>query len=100
MMLVGEATPARFCVVTELSDGGIRINTTGYTIPEEFGLRLARSAIPRRYQVIWRFGQDVGAKLIDLAPRRKPIVPKSAPINFPAFFRAKAQSAAAHSSRR
>lgn len=68
MMLVGEATPARFCVVTELSDGGIRINTTGYTIPEEFGLRLAPSAIPRRYQVIWRFGQDVGAKLIDLAP--------------------------------
>jgi hypothetical protein len=68
MMLIGEATPARFCIVTELSDGGIRINATGDPIPDEFALRLAPRAVPRRYHVIWRFGRDVGARLIDPTP--------------------------------
>jgi hypothetical protein len=73
IMLAGKGMPSRCCVVTELSDGGIRlISATGFTVPDEFDLRLTASAIPRRYRVIWRFGKDVvGAKLIDPTPSAK-----------------------------
>lgn len=58
-------TSSRYCVVSELSDGGIRIKTIGYAVPNEFALLLTERAIPRRYRVVWRVGSDVGAKLID-----------------------------------
>jgi len=64
--LITEKNPPRYCLVTDMSDGGIRINAIGYNVPDEFGLRLTGNAIPRRYKVIWRAGHNVGAKLIDL----------------------------------
>jgi hypothetical protein len=73
IMLASKGMPSRCCVVTELSDGGIRlISATGFTVPNEFDLRLTANAIARRYRVIWRFGKDVvGAKLIDPTPLAK-----------------------------
>jgi hypothetical protein len=64
--LITEKDPPRYCLVTDMSDGGIRINAIGFNVPDEFGLRLTGNAIPRRYKVIWHVGHNVGAKLIDL----------------------------------
>jgi hypothetical protein len=54
----------RQCLVTEMSDGGVRINSIGFWVPDEFGLRLTGNAKTRSYRVVWRSGHDAGAKLI------------------------------------
>src|SRR5271170_793310 len=77
-MLTNRGTPSHYCLVTELSDGGVRINAIGYSVPDEFGLRLSGHAIPKHYRVIWRIGRDVGAKLIDPAPSPAPDQPTTA----------------------
>ena len=58
--------PPRFCLVTEMSDSGVRVSTAGYEVPGEFVLRLPGLAVSQEanYQVIWRRGNEVGAKLV------------------------------------
>jgi hypothetical protein len=58
----------RYCIVTEMSDGGVRINAIGYKIPDEFELRFPGNGSAKSYKVIWRIGHDVGARLIDPVP--------------------------------
>ena len=48
-----------------MSDGGVRVNANGYTVPDEFGLRFSADGAVKFYKVIWRIGWDVGAKKID-----------------------------------
>jgi len=57
----------RYCLVTEMSDGGVRISTNGYEVPGDFLLRLPGLEATQHgnYQVIWRLGNEVGAKLIN-----------------------------------
>ena len=38
--LVSADGQPRHCLVTEMSDGGVRINAIGFRAPEVFGLRL------------------------------------------------------------
>ncbi len=61
----GQAKP-RYCLITDLSDGGVRINAFGLYVPDEFVLLLSGDgpAQDGEYRVIWRLGQDVGAKLV------------------------------------
>lgn len=56
----------RYCLITDLSEGGVRINAFGLHVPDEFVLLLSGDgpAQDGEYQVIWRLGQDVGAKLV------------------------------------
>jgi hypothetical protein len=68
--LVSDEAPPRYCLVTDMSHGGVRINAVGFKVPNEFGLRLTGHAIPRRYSVTWRVVRNVGAMLID--PARPP----------------------------
>lgn len=53
-----------YCLVTDMSDGGVRLNAFGRKIPDEFVLSLAGDgpAHTGRYFVMWRLGSDVGAK--------------------------------------
>jgi hypothetical protein len=67
ILLTNNGRQSRYCIVTELSDGGIRIKTIGDAVPNEFTLCLTENATPRRYRVVWRGDGDVGAKLIDPA---------------------------------
>jgi len=67
-MVTSRGNPSRYCLVSDISDGGVRITAIGYTVPDEFGLRLTGHAIPKYYRVVWRIGHDIGAKLIDPAP--------------------------------
>jgi hypothetical protein len=63
-LITGKDAP-RYCLVTDMSDGGVRVNAVGLKVPDKFGLRLTGHAIPKWYTVIWRVGRNVGAKLID-----------------------------------
>lgn len=53
-----------------MSDGGIRLNTLGSEIPDEFILNFSGDgpAQDGRYSVMWRLGADVGAKRLPPAP--------------------------------
>jgi hypothetical protein len=66
--MVPQRDAPRYCLVTEMSDGGIRINAIGYAIgykvPDEFGLRVPGDEPAKAYKVVWRIGHDVGARLI------------------------------------
>jgi hypothetical protein len=64
---LGNGAPPLYCVVTDISDGGIRIFANRFEVPDEFELELSGVDGPFQngtYRVIWRFGQEVGAKLI------------------------------------
>ena len=50
--LVSANGEPRHCLVTEISDGGVRINAIGFRVPEAFGLRLTRRAKTKSYRVI------------------------------------------------
>jgi hypothetical protein len=66
-LVPGNGEP-RYCLVSDMSDGGVRINAVGLRVPDEFGLRLSGHGYTKSYRVIWRNGHDVGAKLISLSP--------------------------------
>jgi hypothetical protein len=62
----GDGTPPRCCLITDLSDVGVRINAFGSKIPDEFVLLLSGDGPARdgTYRVIWRIGHDVGARYV------------------------------------
>jgi hypothetical protein len=63
---LGQGDPPQYCVVTEISEGGVRINTTGFNVPDEFVLFLSDDGPARdgTYQVIWRRDDEIGAKFV------------------------------------
>ena len=63
---LGDDSPPCYCLVTDISDGGVRILLNGLDIPEEFVLLLSGDGPAKdgRYRVIWRLGNEVGAKLV------------------------------------
>ncbi len=63
---LGQGNPPRYCLITDISGGRVRINTFGFNVPDEFVLLLSGDgpAQDGTYRVIWRLGQDVGAKFL------------------------------------
>jgi len=53
----------RYCLVVDRSDGGVRLRTTSdFEAPDQFVLRFA--ATEARYNVVWRKGSILGARLV------------------------------------
>jgi len=51
---------ARYCLIVDRSDWGVRLRTTSdFAAPEQFILRFA--AMEARYHVVWRKGSILGA---------------------------------------
>jgi hypothetical protein len=69
---IGQDSQARYCLITDISDGGVRINSFGFDVPNEFVLLLSGDGPARdgTYKVIWRLGQDVGAKFVSRETRQ------------------------------
>jgi hypothetical protein len=69
---IGQGNQARYCLITDVPDGGVRINTFGFDVPDEFVLLLSGDGTARdgTYRVTWRLGQDVGAKFISRETRQ------------------------------
>ena len=57
----------RDCLITDISDGGVRLHVEGFDIPDEFILLLDGDDFKskeRAYKVVWRLGYEVGAKFL------------------------------------
>jgi hypothetical protein len=62
----GIGAPLRHCLVTEISEGGVRLNAFGCDIPDEFVLLRSGDGPAKdgKYKVIWRDGGIVGAQFV------------------------------------
>ena len=64
-------TWARDCLVIDISDVGVRLNAEGLDVPDEFVLLLSTDGVVREStcKVVWRRGDEVGAKFVATARR-------------------------------
>ena len=60
-ILTEPTAPPQYCLVTETSEGGVRICTADFEVPSVFTLRF--EGTEARYKVIWRNRWFVGAEL-------------------------------------
>jgi PilZ domain len=58
--------PVQYCIVTNMSEGGVRLSTNGFELPNEFVLKFADPCPGRdgTYKLIWRNGVYAGAQFI------------------------------------
>jgi hypothetical protein len=63
---LGDTAPPLYCIVTDTSDGGVRVHSNGFHVPDEFTLLLCGHGPVQHgtYRVIWRHDEEVGAKLL------------------------------------
>ena len=62
--------PARDCLVTDISDGGVRLFVEGGNVPDRFVLWFFDGdARPRDCSVMWRLGPELGAALANTRGR-------------------------------
>jgi hypothetical protein len=67
IQVAGGSLP-RDCLITNISDGGVRLHVEGVDVPDRFVLLLADGPAgprPRDCNVVWRLGYEVGAEFID-----------------------------------
>ena len=63
----GNGALPRDCLITDISDGGVRLHVEGFDVPEDFVLLLSGDDIKskeRAYKVVWRSGYEIGAKFL------------------------------------
>jgi hypothetical protein len=60
----------RFCLVTDISAGGVRIHANGFEVPEIFVLLFPEDGPTQsgNYRVVRRLGQNLGAEFIGAGP--------------------------------
>jgi hypothetical protein len=66
-MQFGSGTLPRDCLITDISDGGVRLHVEGFDVPDDFILLLTGDDIgakERIYRVVWRLGYEIGAKFV------------------------------------
>jgi PilZ domain-containing protein len=64
---LGNGGLPRDCLITDISDGGVRLHVEGFDVPDEFVLLLSGEDIAakeRVYKVVWRLGYEIGAKFL------------------------------------
>jgi len=62
----------RDCLVTDVSDGGVRLYVEGFEVPDDFVLLLSGDGLDgkeRCYRVVWRLGYELGARFVGYAQR-------------------------------
>jgi hypothetical protein len=63
----GSGTLPRDCLITDISDGGVRLHVEGFEVPDDFILLLSGDDLgnkERIYRVVWRLGYEIGAKFV------------------------------------
>ena len=64
-MKTGSGTPLQDCLILDISDGGVRLYVGGLNVPDQFNLLLGEDVVSEcSYEVIWRRGREIGAKLV------------------------------------
>jgi hypothetical protein len=62
---VADGSLPRDCLITDVSEGGVRLHVEGVDVPDHFVLLLSDgdgNAHPRDCRVVWRLGLELGAK--------------------------------------
>jgi hypothetical protein len=68
----GTGNLPRDCLVTDISDGGVRLHVEGFEVPDDFVLLLTGDGFgnkERACRTVWRLGYEIGAKFMRLAQR-------------------------------
>jgi hypothetical protein len=65
-ILISQLAPLG-CIVTNVSDGGARIQVHGENIPDVFVLHFTETGRKRHCRVVWRQGAEVGVAFTDKA---------------------------------
>jgi hypothetical protein len=52
-------------LVTDISDGGVRVFAQNVEIPSRFALVFAESGIRRECRMVWRIGPEAGVEFVD-----------------------------------
>jgi PilZ domain-containing protein len=65
-IVFGADAEQHYCLVTDISEGGVRLHIKELNVPDDFSLRFAPDvpAQSGNYKVVWRRGQDLGAKFV------------------------------------
>jgi hypothetical protein len=69
---LGSGTLPRDCLITDISDGGIRLHVEGFEVPDEFVLLLSGDGFAgkeRSYRVVWRLCYEIGAEFVSFITR-------------------------------
>jgi hypothetical protein len=69
---LGAGLPPRYVLVTNVSEDGVRLLLNGVEVVDEFVLLFHGNGGPARdgtYKLVWRKGNDVGAKFVSDATR-------------------------------
>jgi hypothetical protein len=63
---LGVGIAPRYCLVTNISAEGVRLHVNGIDVLDEFVLLFHGDGVAQNgtYKVVWRSGQDVGAKFV------------------------------------
>jgi len=64
---LANGTLPRDCLITDMSEGGVRIHVENFEVPDEFVLLLSGEGIggsERVCRVVWRLGYELGAKFV------------------------------------
>jgi hypothetical protein len=60
----GTGSLPRDCMITDISDGGVKIIAEHLEIPSEFTIIL-QTGSPRQCRLAWRIGYEFGAQFVD-----------------------------------
>jgi PilZ domain len=65
-IISSQGAESRYCLVTDISDGGVRLHINGFDVPVKFALLFPGDGPTQsgNYEVVWRQGQDIGAKFV------------------------------------
>ena|ERR1700728_2881494 len=67
----GNGALPRECMITDISTGGVRLHVEGYEVPDDFVLLFSGDDLAKEcnYQVVWRLGDEIGARFVGLVRR-------------------------------
>jgi hypothetical protein len=60
----GTSSLPRDCVITDISEGGVKVIAEYLDVPSEFTIILS-TGLPRQCRLAWRIGCELGAQFID-----------------------------------
>ena len=69
-VVTNQGSERHHCLVTDISDSGVRIQVNNFDVPNVFAL-LFRPDGPTQsgnYKVVWRVGRDIGATFVGAVP--------------------------------
>ena len=71
-ILPGGGVPPRYCITQNMSDGTVHLIPIGFRMPDRFLLHFTGNdpAQDRNYEITWRRGNEVGARLISSSVER------------------------------